>query len=154
MRRGYLLLFLVVALLLGAGCLESPPVQEGLGDLSGHWLKNSGDPDILLNLSENGSAELRFLIDLGIAKTIQVRNGSWEPTGGNLFNLSYIAPLTNSTRVLSLERDGDRLRLARVWNATDELQGEMNLSFRRVVGDPGQQFYIGVDNPFADPLPA
>ena len=58
------------------------------------------------------------------------------------------------TRVLSLERDGDRLQLVKVWNQTGELEGEMNLSFRHVVGDPGQQFYLGVENPFATRLPA
>ncbi|MGD9936078.1 MAG: hypothetical protein AB7S61_01215 [Methanoregulaceae archaeon] len=154
MRRGCLPVLLVIVSLLGAGCLESPPAQEGLGDVSGHWLKNSGEPDILLNLSEGGTAELRFLLDLGIAKTIQVRNGSWEPTGGNQLNLTYVAPLSNGTRVLSLERDGDRLQLVKVWNQTGELEGEMNLSFRHVVGDPGQQFYLGVENPFATRLPA
>ncbi len=153
MRRAYLSLLLLAALLLGAGCLDTPPAEVGLGDVSGHWLKSSGEPDILINLSENRSAELRFLIDLGVAKTIQVRNGSWEPTGENRLNLSYLAPLTNGTRVLSLERDGDRLLLVRVWNETDELEGETNLSFRHIVGDPGLQFYLGVQNPFATRLP-
>lgn len=151
--HGYLLLVLIAAVLLVAGCLDSTPARQELGDVTGLWLKNSGEPDILLNLSENGSAELRFLLDLGIARTVQVRNGTWAPTGGNRLNLSYIAPLTNGTRVLSLERDGDRLRLVRVWNATGELGGETNLSFRRFVGDPGRQFYVGIENPIASRLP-
>ena len=154
MRYGYLLPILAVGLLLAAGCVQAPPAAERTDAAAGLWLKSTGEPDLLLNLSENGSAELRFVIDLGVTQTIQVRNGSWTPSGEKALNLSYIAPLTNGTRVLSLERDRDELRLLRVWNETTELQGETNLSFRRVVGDPGNRFYIGVENPLGTLLPA
>ncbi len=153
MRYGYLLSLLAVGLLLAAGCVQAPPAAERT-DPAGLWLKSTDEPDLLLNLSENGSAELRFVIDLGVAQTIQVRNGSWTPTGEKTLNLSYQAPLTNGTRVLSLERDRDELRLTRVWNETVELQGETNLSFRRVIGDPGNRFYFGVENPFGNISPA
>jgi len=154
MKRGYVLWVLAVGLLLAAGCIQTPPPLERSGAVAGLWLKSTGDPDILLNLSEDGSAELRFLLDLGVARTIQVRNGSWTPSGEKTVNLSYVAPLTNGTRTLSLEHDGDVLRLQRVWNETAELGGETNLSFKRVIGDPGEQFFLGVESPFGNLTPA
>lgn len=154
MKYGCVLCVLAVGLLVAAGCVTTSPPQERSDAVSGLWLKSTGEPDILLNLSEDGSAELRFLLDLGIARTIQVRNGSWTPNGEKTVNLSYVAPLTNGTRILSLENDRDVLRLQRVWNETAELEGETNLSFKRVIGDPGEQFFLGVESPFGNLTPA
>jgi hypothetical protein len=153
MRCGYLVALATVALLLSAGCTADPAGHSPSNPAVGLWLKGSDEPDILLNVSSNGSAELRFLINLGIARTVQVRNGTWESTGDKSVNLTYRAPLTNGTRTMSLALGRDELRLVRVWNETAELSGDTNLSFRRVMGTPSNEFFVGLDNPLATAKP-